>query len=218
MLKYLKNPLVIVLSVLFFDQLIKVIIKTSFMLGEEIHVAGDWFILHFTENNGMAFGMELGGETGKLILSLFRVIAISGLGYYLYTIVKKKELTGYIICIALIFAGAMGNLIDSMFYGILFDNSYGQVASFLPADGGYASLLHGKVVDMFYFPIIQGHFPTWFPIWGGEDFEFFRPVFNLADMSISFGVGFLILNQKKYFAEKPEEKKEVSSIENATQK
>lgn len=212
MLKYLKNPLVIVLSVLFFDQLIKVIIKTSFMLGEEIHVAGDWFIIHFTENNGMAFGMELGGETGKLILSLFRVIAISGLGYYLYTIVKKKELTGFIICISLIFAGAMGNLIDSMFYGILFDDSYGQVASFLPADGGYASLLHGKVVDMFYFPIIQGHFPSWFPIWGGEDFEFFRPVFNLADMSISFGVGFLILNQKKYFAEKPKEEKEATTI------
>lgn len=203
MLKYLKNPFVIVFLVLFIDQLTKVIVKTHFMLGEEIHVAGNWFILHFTENNGMAFGMELGGETGKLILSLFRVIAISGLGYYLYTLVKKKEKTGFIVCIALIFAGALGNLIDSMFYGLLFNDSYGQLATFLPTDGGYASFLHGKVVDMVYFPIVQGHFPNWFPIWSGEEFEFFRPVFNIADSSISVGVGLMILNQKKYFAETP---------------
>ena len=170
-------------------------------LGQEIVVFPNWFILHFTENNGMAFGMELEGNYGKLILSSFRLLAISGLGYYLYWLVKNKENRGYIYCIALVFAGAFGNIIDSAIYGVIFNESYNQVATLFPADGGYAPLLFGRVVDMFYFPIINGHFPDWMPIWGGEDFTFFRPVFNLADFSISLGVGIIIFNQRTYFAE-----------------
>lgn len=170
-------------------------------LGQEIVLFPNWGIIHFTENNGMAFGMELEGSFGKLLLSSFRVLAIAGLGYYLYWLVKNKENKGYIYCISLVFAGALGNLLDSAFYGILFNDSYNQVATLFPKDGGYAPFLFGKVVDMFYFPMFNGHFPGWLPIWGGEDFIFFRPVFNFADFSISCGVAIIILNQRKYFAE-----------------
>jgi signal peptidase II len=149
----------------------------------------------------MAFGMELEGSYGKLLLSSFRVLAIAGLGYYLYWLVKNKENRGYIYCIALVFAGALGNLLDSAFYGVIFNESYNQVATMFPKEGGYAPFLFGRVVDMFYFPMLHGHFPSWFPFWAGEDFIFFRPVFNFADFSISMGVGLIILNQKKYFAE-----------------
>lgn len=174
-------------------------------LGQEIVMFPNWGILHFTENNGMAFGMELEGSFGKLLLSSFRVLAISGLGYYLWWLVKNKENKGYIYCISLVFAGALGNLIDSAFYGIIFNDSYNQIAEIFPKEGGYAPFLFGKVVDMFYFPMLSGHFPDWFPMWGGEDFLFFRPVFNFADFSISMGVGLIILNQKKYFAEKSDD-------------
>lgn len=153
-------------------------------LGEEIPVFGNWFIIHFTENNGMAFGMELGVSYGKLLLSLFRIIAVSGIAYYLYTLIRDKAHQGYISCISLIFAGAIGNIVDSVFYGKIF---------------GYESWLHGRVVDMFYFPIVQGTYPAWFPIWGGEYFEFFRPVFNFADSSISIGVFLIIIFQKRFF-------------------
>jgi signal peptidase II len=197
-----RKPLLIVFLILFVDQLIKIYIKTHFFLGEEIHLAGDWAIIHFTENNGMAYGMEFGGEFGKLFLSVFRIVAIGGIGYYLWTLTKKKEDQRYIICIALIFAGALGNIIDSVFYGVLFSDSNYEVARFMPEEGGYATLLHGKVVDMFYFPIIEGHFPSWFPIWGSESFEFFRPVFNFADFSISVGVAMIILYQKRFFGKK----------------
>ncbi len=170
--------------------------------GQEYNVLGHWFIIHFTENNGMAFGMEFGGEWGKLFLSSFRIIAILGLGYYLYTLTKNNEPAGYILSIALIFAGAFGNIIDSTFYGKFFSESYSDIATFMPPEGGYAKLLHGKVVDMFYFPLIEGHFPSWFPFWGSEDFVFFRPVFNFADASITVGVCIIILNQRTYFKEK----------------
>ena len=183
------------------DQVIKLWIKSNMYLGQEIVLFPNWGIIHFTENNGMAFGMELEGSYGKLLLSSFRVLAIAGLGYYLYWLVKNKENRGYIYCIALVFAGALGNLLDSAFYGIIFNESYNQVATMFPKEGGYAPFLFGRVVDMFYFPMLHGHFPTWFPIWAGEDFIFFRPVFNFADFSISLGVGLIILNQKKYFAE-----------------
>jgi signal peptidase II len=149
----------------------------------------------------MAFGMELEGSFGKLLLSSFRVLAITGLGYYLFWLVKHNEKRGYIYCISLVFAGALGNLLDSAFYGIIFNDSYNEVATMFPKEGGYAPFLFGKVVDMFYFPMLHGHFPTWLPIWGGEDFLFFRPVFNFADFSISCGVALIILNQRKYFAE-----------------
>lgn len=173
-------------------------------LGQEFVIFPNWFIIHFTENNGMAFGMELAGPAGKLLLSIFRVIAIGGIGYGLYYIIKKKAHPGFVTCVALVFAGALGNLIDSAFYGVIFSDSYTGVAEVFPKDGGYAGYLHGKVVDMLYFPIIEGHFPEWVPVWGGEDFIFFRPVFNIADMSISTGMGMFILFQNRYF---PEEKK-----------
>jgi len=194
-----KKPLLLVFLVLLIDQVLKFYIKTHFYLGEELHVAGDWFIIHFTENNGMAFGMELGGNWGKLFLSTFRILAVFGLGYYLYTLVKGRAHQGLIISIALIFAGALGNILDSAFYGLLFSESDYDVAQFMPADGGYAGLLHGKVVDMFYFPIIEGHFPAWFPFWGTEQFIFFRPVFNIADASITVGVFLIIIFQRRFW-------------------
>ena len=198
----MRKPLLIVFIVLLIDQLIKIYVKTHFFLGEEVRMAGDWAIIHFTENNGMAYGMEFGGEFGKLFLSVFRIIAVGGIGYYLWTLAKAKEDKRYIVSIALIFAGAIGNILDSAFYGMLFSDSNYEVARFLPEEGGYASFLHGKVVDMFYFPVIQGHFPSWFPIWATEEFEFFRPVFNFADFSISVGVGMIILYQKRFFGKK----------------
>ncbi|MBK7182622.1 MAG: lipoprotein signal peptidase [Bacteroidetes bacterium] len=200
----MKKPLIIIFLVLFIDQLIKIYIKTHFFLGQEVHVAGDWFIIHFTENNGMAYGMEFGGEFGKLFLSIFRTVAIAGIGWYMWSMTKKNEDKYFITCIALIFAGAVGNLIDSAFYGVLFSDSGYDIARFMPEEGGYSSFLHGKVVDMFYFPIIEGHFPSWFPIWGSEEFVFFRPVFNFADAAISAGVILIIFNQKRFFGKKEE--------------
>lgn len=201
----MKKPLFIVLLVLLIDQLIKIYVKTHFFLGDEYHLAGNWAIIHFTENNGMAYGMEFGGEFGKLFLSVFRIIAVGGIGYYLWKLTKQNEDKLYVICIALIFAGAVGNIIDSAFYGMIFSDSGYEIAKFMPVDGGYASFLHGKVVDMFYFPVIEGHFPSWFPIWGTEDFVFFRPVFNFADFSISVGVAMIVLYQKRFFSKKKEE-------------
>lgn len=176
------------------------------MLGEEFSVFGDWFIIHFIENNGMAFGMELAGKWGKIFLSLFRIVAICGIGWYLNDLCKKKAPNGLILSIGLIFAGAMGNIIDSAFYGLIFNDSYYQVASFLPEAGGYSSFLHGKVVDMLYFPLVDGNFPTWFPVWGGDHFVFFRPVFNVADSYITIGVTSILLFHKKYFVEESSKK------------
>ncbi len=195
----MKKPLIIIFSVLLIDQLIKIYIKTHFFLGEEVHVIGHWFILHFTENNGMAYGMEFGGQFGKIFLSTFRILAVAAIGWYLWKSVKDKEDKLYITCIALIFAGALGNIIDSVFYGVIFSDSNYDIASFMPEEGGYSSLLHGKVVDMFYFPVIEGHFPSWFPFWGSEEFIFFRPVFNFADAAISVAVGIILLYQKRFF-------------------
>lgn len=168
-------------------------------LGQEFHIF-DWFIIHFTENEGMAFGLTFGGEFGKLALSLFRLVAIIAIGWYLQDLVKKKMPFGLIFSITLIFAGAVGNLIDSAFYSLIFSqSSYHTLATLFPEGGGYDTFLHGKVVDMFYFPIIRGYYPEWFPFLGGNDFIFFRPVFNLADSSITVGVLMLILFQRKYF-------------------
>ncbi len=199
-----RKALSIVFLVLLIDQLIKIYIKTHFFLGEEVNIAGNWFIIHFTENNGMAYGLEFGGQFGKLFLSTFRIVAVGGIGYYLWTLTSKKEDKLFIFCIALIFAGALGNIIDSAFYGMIFSDSNYDIAKFMPAEGGYASFLHGKVVDMFYFPVIEGHFPPWFPIWGSEEFVFFRPVFNFADFSISVGVAIIVLYQKRFFAKNKE--------------
>lgn len=195
----MKKPVLLILLVLFLDQFLKIWIKTHLLLGEEIHLAGNWAILHFTENNGMAFGMEFAGNYGKLFLSLFRIVAVFALAYYIYWLTTKKAKTGLVMSFALIFAGAFGNIIDSIFYGRIFSESYNELATLFPAQGGYSGLLHGKVVDMFYFPLLQGHFPSWFPFWGSEEFIFFRPVFNFADFSISVGVGIILVYQKHFF-------------------
>lgn len=194
-----KKSVALIAVLLILDQVIKVWIKTHMMLGEEFSVFGDWFLIHFIENNGMAFGLELEGEWGKILLSLFRIFAVCGIGWYLYDICTKKAPLGLVISIALIFSGAMGNIIDSAFYGLIFNDSYYQVSTFMPEAGGYSSFLHGKVVDMLYFPLLEGRFPDWLPMWGGEHYIFFRPVFNIADSYISIGVTFILLFQRKYF-------------------
>ena len=180
------------------DQIIKIWIKTNFILGEEIKVF-DWFIIHFTENNGMAFGMEFGGYTGKALLSLFRIIVV-GLGIkYVMDIAKKKLPNGALISLGLIIGGALGNIIDSSFYGIIFNDSYNNVAVLFPETGGYSSFLHGKVVDMLYLPLLNSHYPQWLPIWGGDHFIFFRPVFNIADAGISVGIVIILIFYRNLF-------------------
>lgn len=205
-LKKVRQPLIIILLVLLADQILKVWVKTSFMLGESVSVAGDWFYLSFVENNGMAFGIEFGGEFGKLFLSLFRIGVVGAMTWFLFKSTIKSTLhPGLVTSFSFIVAGAIGNIIDSAFYGLIFNDSFGQVASLFPAEGGYETFLHGHVVDMFYFPIIESTFPDWFPFWGGEHFVFFSPVFNLADASITLGAGIFLIYQKHFFNEKNSE-------------
>ncbi len=201
----------LIFIILFLDQILKIWIKTNFMLGEEISIAGNWFKIHFTENPGMAFGMELKflGEYGKMFLTIFRAIAIVFIGWYLVKLAKRQESLGFVLCLAMIFAGATGNLIDSTIYGVIFDSSWGQLAQFMPEAGGYGSFLEGSVVDMFYFPLFKGHFPEWFPFWASEQFIFFRPVFNIADASITVGVFTILIFQKRFFPEPIKEEKTI---------
>lgn len=199
-----RNVILIILLILLIDQVFKFYIKTNYYLGEDHRVLGNWFRLHFVENEGMAWGWKLGesGSWGKLALTVFRMVAVVFGVYYIGQIIKKKEHPGFIVCVAMIFAGAVGNLIDSMFYGLIFENSdpmMQNVAKLFPEGGGYASFLHGKVVDMLYFPIIRSTFPSWVPVWGGEPFEFFSPVFNIADASISVGLIIILLFQNRFF-------------------
>ena len=184
-----KGAVCIVILLLLLDQILKIWIKTHLELHESIKITS-WFYLYFTENPGMAFGIEV---IGKLFLSIFRIVAVGFIGYYLYSLVKKNYPFGFIACVSLILAGAIGNIIDSVFYGVIFDHSFGQVATLFPEGGGYAGWLHGKVVDMFYFPLIETVLPDWLPIWGGQEFVFFRPIFNLADSAICVGVFLLLL-------------------------
>jgi signal peptidase II len=189
--------------VLILDQVLKIWIKTHMTIGQEIHVAGNWFILHFTENEGMAFGYTFGGGAGKLMLSIFRIIAVIVIGVYIHRLKNKSPHPGLIISFSLIMAGALGNIIDSAFYGLIFNaSSFHSVATLFPPGGGYSTFLHGKVVDMLYFPVIDTTLPNWIPIWGGEPFTFFRPVFNISDSSITTGVLLLLVFQKKFFAKK----------------
>lgn len=194
-----KKSILFILLILIIDQALKIWVKTNMVLGQEYHLMGNWFIIHFIENNGMAFGMEIAGKFGKIILSLSRIAAVVGIGWYLVYLIKQKVSTGFIITISLIMAGALGNIIDSAFYGMIFSNSYYHVASMFPPEGGYSSFLHGAVVDMFYFPVLKGTFPDWIPFRGGDNFIFFRPVFNIADSSITIGVALILIFQKRFF-------------------
>ncbi len=191
-----KVALIIILFVLTADQVIKIHIKLNYPLGGVKEFA-DWAYLYFTENPGMAFGIEWGGEYGKLLLTIFRIFAcIFGI-WFIRQLIKKDEHVLYIASIALVLAGAIGNIIDSVFYGILFTQSTEYEVARLSIGSGYSSLFYGKVVDMFYFPIFSGTFPKWLPIWGGEDFLFFRPIFNFADSAITIGVFLLLIAQRK---------------------
>lgn len=192
----LKKSILLIAAVLILDQLLKVWIKTNMMMGQEIHFF-DWFIIHFTENKGMAFGMEFGGSFGKYLLSIFRLVAIVAIAIYLKNIAATDVKKGVVFSISLVLAGAIGNMIDSAFYGLIFSESYGQLATVF--EGGYAGFLQGKVVDMFYFPLINGHFPDWMPLVGGNHFIFFRPVFNIADASISVGVINMLIFHRSFF-------------------
>jgi signal peptidase II len=204
-----RNVVLLILAILLVDQVFKYYIKTTYYLGEDHPVLGNWFRLHFVENEGMAWGWKLGesGSWGKMALTLFRLAAVFFGVYYIGKIIREKYHAGFIFCVALIFAGAVGNLIDSMFYGMIFEesNPYEQnVAKLFPEGGGYAGFLHGKVVDMLYFPIIQTTWPSWVPFFGGDSFEFFSPVFNIADASISVGLIIILLFQNRFFHKETE--------------
>lgn len=203
----LKKASLIIVLILIIDQVSKFYIKTNFMLGEEVKVF-DWFRILFVENEGMAWGARIPGEYGKLLLTSFRLVAIVGIGYWLWDSVRKNGSGILIVAISMIFAGAFGNIIDSVFYGEIFSHSYNQIAEFMPEDGGYGTLMHGKVVDMLYFPLWSGYLPEWIPFWGGEYFTFFEPVFNIADSSITVGVFLLLIFSKKAFPEEEREKEE----------
>lgn len=211
-MKAYTKPVLLIAIILLIDQISKFWVKLNMTIGQDFDIIGNKFLIHFIENNGMAYGMEFGGEFGKLFLTLFRIIAVAGIGYGLHYMVKNKYHRGFILNVALIFAGATGNIIDSTFYGLIFSEStFYQKALLFPDGGGYASLFHGKVVDMLYFPLIEGNFPEWFPLWGGEHFLFFRPVFNVADSAISVGVVLILLFQRRYFKEEHVEKESANS-------
>ena len=192
---YIK-PFLTAAFIILIDQIIKIWVKTHMYIGQEIKFLGHRGMLHYTENNGMAWGLELGGDAGKLALTLFRILAVCGIGYALVFLVKHKYHRGLIMNVSLIFAGAMGNIVDSTFYGVIYK---------------YAPLFHGRVIDMFYFPLFSGYFPKWLPIWGGEDFIFFRPIFNFADASISIGVILILIYQQHYFKHETVEERSLNS-------
>ena len=196
------KSLLLIFGILIVDQIVKILVKTNMVMGEEIHVFGNWFRIHFLENNGMAFGVEWGGKTGKAALSVFRMIAIAGISWYLSVLIKKNAHIGLILSVSAIIAGAAGNLIDSAFYGMIFSESFHTPAILFPEGGGYSSFLQGRVVDMLYFPVINTHWPEWSPIRPGQSFVFFRPVFNLADTSITLGVTAILLFQKRFLEER----------------
>lgn len=193
-----RKSILIVLLILVADQTLKVLVKTHMTLYQQIPLFGNWGILHFVENNGMAFGMALPGSLGKILLTSFRLLAVVAIGFYLRHLIREKAHTGLIITLSMVMAGALGNIVDSVFYGMIFSSSSPvETAVLFPEGGGYAPLMQGKVVDMFYFPILKGNYPDWFR--GGSSFIFFRPVFNIADSSITIAVAVILFNQRKFF-------------------
>lgn len=206
-----KTVFFIISLIVLIDQALKIYIKTHYHVGESHAVLGNWFQLYFIENEGMAYGWKFGGEWGKMLLTLFRLAAVIFGVFYIKQIIQKHYHTGFIICVALIFAGALGNLIDSMFYGLIFESSSMEtynIAKIFPAHG-YAGFLHGNVVDMLYFPVIKNAtFPGWIPFWGGQDFEFFRPIFNISDAAISTGIITILIFQKRFFKNIPQNNKQ----------
>lgn len=199
MSKKIKIAIFVVL-LLAVDQVVKILVKTNMSLGESIHIFGDWFQICFAENEGAAFGMKLGGNYGKLFLSLFRIAAISVLCWYINHLIKRKAPKGVLVGFSLVLAGAIGNMIDSAFYGLIFSEStYASVATMFPEGGGYGKFLYGKVVDMLYFPVVDTVWPSWMPFVGGDRFVFFGPIFNIADSYITCSVVYLLLFKRKYF-------------------
>lgn len=210
-----------ILLVIVADQALKIWIKTNFTFGHVTNILGlSWCRLYFIENEGMAWGWKFGGEWGKMLLTLFRLVAVVFGTWYIGKIVRERYTRGFIVCAALIYAGALGNLIDSLFYGMIFSQTtYTQIAEAFPPEGGYAGFLHGHVVDMLYFPIVDTVLPNWVPFLGGKPFEFFSPIFNIADASISIGVIVLLAFQKKFFQKEEEDSVEATDadlVENST--
>lgn len=209
----------LVFVILFIDQAVKIYIKTHFYYHQQVPILGqDWAFLHFVENNGAAFGLSLGGSYGKLALTTFRIITVIALAYFIRLLLKRGEKFGLIAALSLVFAGAIGNIIDSVFYGVIFSDSGftpANIAQMFPPEGGYSSLFHGKVVDMFYFPMIDTVWPDWVPLVGGNSFQFFRPVFNVADSSISVGMFILLIFYRDFFSGniKPKSKENLEESE-----
>jgi signal peptidase II len=212
----IRTVAIVILAIIIADQALKIWVKTSMNYGQQIHLLGRYLRLYFIENEGMAWGWKFGGDWGKLALTIFRLIAVIFGVFYIKSIVEKKYHPGFILCVAMIFAGALGNLIDSMFYGMIFSRSDDglPLATMFPHGGGYAGFLHGKVVDMIYAPIIENKvMPSWIPFWGGERFTFFSPIFNIADASISVGVIAILIFQRRFFKKNPHEES-VSHLDN----
>lgn len=212
--------IVVICVAIVLDQILKIWVKTNFMLGESFHVCGNWFILHFVENPGMALGFQFGGQFGKILLTIFRIVAAGGIFWYLMKWIKKGIPMGLTVCVAFIIAGAIGNALDSTFYGLVFDRGTvfnGEIGKWVGYGGlaqmgseGYTGVFRGCVVDMFYFPIIRTTWPSWMPFVGGDSFEFFRPVFNLADSYISVGIIAILIFYHQFFSEKNRTKEETS--------
>lgn len=211
LLRRMRMPVAIVLLILLADQVLKIWVKTHMQIGESIPMLGDWFKIYFVENEGMAFGMAFGGKVGKIILTLFRIVASVGITWAIFYLVQNKARKLTIISVSLILAGALGNIIDSCFYGLIFNDSYYQVAEFMPESGGYAPFFQGRVVDMFYFPIIDTILPNWLPLVGGKHFTFFDAIFNIADCAITIGVALLLIDQIAF-----EKKNKTTDGSNAT--